>query len=62
MSFSHYVSELRLQHAADLLTATRAGITEICFAVGYGNFSHFSKSFKRRFGLSPRAYREKARA
>lgn len=61
VSFSHYVSDMRLHYAANLITSSQSSITEICFAVGFGNFSHFSKCFKRRFGLAPRAYREQAR-
>ena len=28
-------------------------VTETCFACGYNNLSHFSRSFGRRFGVSP---------
>ena len=47
-----YLTERRLAAARDML---RQGgkVTETCFACGYNNLSHFSRSFARRFGVSP---------
>ena len=57
INFSHYLSNMRLQNATRLILNTQKSLTEICFEVGYGNFSHFSRSFKKQYGLSPREYR-----
>lgn len=35
-------------------------ITEIAFACGFSNAAHFSRSFRARFGETPRAYRRAA--
>jgi AraC-like DNA-binding protein len=35
-------------------------ITEIAFACGFSNAAHFSRSFRARFGQSPRAFRQAA--
>jgi AraC family transcriptional regulator, positive regulator of tynA and feaB len=35
-------------------------ITEIAFSWGYSDAAHFSHSFKRQFGVSPRAFRAQA--
>lgn len=37
-------------------------ITEIAFGCGFSNAAHFSRSFRARFGESPRAYRRGALA
>jgi AraC-like DNA-binding protein len=37
-------------------------ITEIAFGCGFSNAAHFSRSFRARFGESPRAYRRSALA
>ena len=38
----------------------RRSVTDIAFAWGFNDLSHFSRGFRDRFGLPPRAYREAA--
>ena len=57
IGFSAYLAGARLDCAADLLQNTRKSVTEICVESGFNNLSHFIRSFKRRFGVSPAAYR-----
>jgi len=54
--FSAYLCETRLRHAAAALRSTDLTVTEICYACGYRNLSHFLRSFKRRYGITPREY------
>lgn len=61
VGFSQFLSELRLNHAAYLLTNTTQPITQICFECGFGNLSHFLRRFKQKFGVSPSDYREDVR-
>ena len=57
-TFSHHLLRLRLDKAAGMLTARRATrISEIAFACGFNDLSYFNRSFKKRFGESPRTYR-----
>ena len=60
IGFSQYVSKMRLNYATVLLAETNESITDICFASGYGNLSHFLRCFKKEYGVSPKKYREKA--
>ncbi len=62
VNFSKYLSDLRLRYAKGLIESTDESVTDICFESGYSNFSHFSRSFKRAFGASPREYRAKSHA
>jgi len=54
-----YVIRQRLLHASYLLQDVNLSVTDIANRVGYDNLYHFSKSFKRRFHLSPRNFRER---
>ena len=48
---------MRLEAARRLLAHTGDGITAICFAVGFESPGSFSWLFRKRFGVSPRAFR-----
>ena len=56
-TFTQFVNEYRLAHAAKLLHEKQISITEICFESGFNNFSHFNKQFKKFTGKSPSVYR-----
>ena len=58
ISFQAYVQNLRLEKAAELLVSTRLPITPIARRVGYRDTSRFGQHFRRKFGLTPTAYRE----
>jgi AraC family transcriptional regulator len=50
----------RLRAAATALRSTRARIVDVALEVGFGDLSHFTSSFTRAFGTSPRRYRRRA--
>ena len=54
-----YLLDLRFERAKHLLRFTSRTIAEISALVGFSRPSHFSSAFRRRVGLSPRAYRER---
>lgn len=51
---------LRLSRAETLLRQTHMKVEDIAAAVGYESTDHFSRTFRRRYGASPREYRRKA--
>jgi AraC family transcriptional regulator len=52
-----YAIRMRLRRAIDLLRDTRIPITEIAFDSGFGDVSHFVKTFTREIGCSPSRFR-----
>lgn len=61
MSPYRYLTDVRMRKACRLLRSHLLGIAEIARSVGYSDPLLFSRMFKRTIGLSPSAYREKAR-
>lgn len=57
-SFSTLKFRSKLSHAAMLLSTTTLPIEEICFQVGYENYSFFSKAFKQYYKMTPKNYRK----
>ena len=53
-----YLSQLRMQTAAELLRSGNMRIGRIAERVGYEDPLAFSHAFKRAFGVSPREYRK----
>lgn len=53
----HYLTELRMQHAARRLSSSQASMTAIAEEVGYGSPEAFQRAFKRSFGVPPAAWR-----
>lgn len=54
-----FLREMRLQHAALLLTHTSLPVTQICFDCGFNSFEHFILTFTKQFGLSPSKFRKR---
>ncbi|CAM2170209.1 HTH-type transcriptional regulator CdhR [Paraburkholderia sacchari] len=51
---THFYLQLRLDRARELLRQTDMSITAICVACGFESPSHFSRTYRARFGASPR--------
>lgn len=62
LSARDFIKNIRLQQAAKLLAEDKKlTISEVAYATGYANLSHFSNSFKERYGMSPKDYINKHR-
>ena len=51
-----FIRNIRMQQAAKLLKEKRLSISDVAYAVGYNNLSHFSNTFKDLFGQTPKEY------
>jgi transcriptional regulator GlxA family with amidase domain len=54
-----HLQRIRMEEAAHLLTTSRLRIGEIAEKVGIGDPFYFSRLFRRHFGITASAYREK---
>lgn len=62
-TFSDYVLERRLERARQLLlnpVAVPRPISTIAFDLGFGDLSYFNRTFKKRFGVTPRETRARS--
>lgn len=58
----NYLKRLRIEKARELLETTFLTNQQIIIRVGLGDESHFTRDFKKAYGLSPRRYRERHHA
>jgi len=57
-SYMESLNEIRIGHISRMLLGTSEDIAEIAYKTGYNNVAHFSRSFKRQKGCSPKEFRE----
>jgi two-component system response regulator YesN len=60
MPISEYIQQERFRIVKELLANTDIPVSTIALQVGYTNFSHFSKMFRKYFGMNPMDYRQKS--
>ncbi len=58
VTFVDYLNELRFSYAKKLLLNTNYTAGEIAERCGFNDFSYFMKSFKTRYGVTTKIYRE----
>lgn len=56
-TFFEYLIDYRLTAASRLLTETDENISEIALECGFENISYFCRSFKKKYGVTPRGAR-----
>ncbi len=59
ISILEFITEERITLAKELLDTTDIPINRVADCVGYGNYSYFTKIFKRSTGLPPSEYRDR---
>ncbi len=52
-----YLREKKLEKSIKLLVSTDLRTTDIAYECGFSNVSHFSKTFKNKYGISPTIYK-----
>ena len=48
-----YVNEMRLKSALNMLKTSERTVTEIAEAVGFRDYNHFGRLFRKRYGCTP---------
>lgn len=61
MSPVSYLIDLRLQIAAEKMRTVKSNISEIAFQCGFSDSNYFTKLFRRKYGMSPRSFRNNDR-
>ncbi len=56
-SFTHFVNEVRLNHATRLLSDTSKNITEVAMDCGFNNLSNFNRQFRKLYNQNPTTVR-----
>jgi AraC-like DNA-binding protein len=59
ITFTQYLTGLRIAKAKELLAATDMRSSEIAFQVGYNDAHYFSYLFKKNIGMTPGEYRSR---
>lgn len=57
LSVADHIRDVRLNHGRALLRNARLDIGDVALRCGYGDLSAFGKAFRRRFGVTPSAWR-----
>ena len=58
IGFAEYLRERRMLAAGSLLQSSDKTVSEICFACGFRNLSHFLRTFRQFYGMTPKVYRQ----
>jgi AraC-like DNA-binding protein len=58
VSTGEFIRNLRLEQAAQLIIQGKINISQVAYAVGFNNQTHFSTVFKKHFGVAPSEYLE----
>ena len=53
-----FIRSIRLKQAGELLSKQKLTVSEVAYALGFVNLSHFSNSFRDFYGMSPKEYAE----
>jgi signal transduction histidine kinase/DNA-binding response OmpR family regulator len=59
MTVKEFVRNIRLKRAAQMLVQKKLNVSEVAYAVGFKDLSHFRKCFKQEFGMSASDFAEK---
>ena len=58
ISFTQYITHLRMTRAKDILLTTEQSITEVALSCGYQSVNLFIRNFKEMYGVTPLKYRK----
>jgi AraC-like DNA-binding protein len=55
-TYTQFLNEIKIGNACRLLVDDNQSISQVCFEIGFNNFTHFNSQFKKIMGLTPREY------
>ncbi len=58
LTFLNYLNGLRIERACVLLRDTCDNALDICYQVGFNDYTHFGRQFKKNTGMSPADFRK----
>ncbi|WP_257886515.1 AraC family transcriptional regulator [Segatella buccae] len=61
MSPLDFVRDYKLTHAVELLKSSDRSITDVAYCCGFSDVGYFGKCFRKKYGMSPRAFAVKSR-
>ncbi|MEO7313151.1 MAG: two-component regulator propeller domain-containing protein [Chitinophagaceae bacterium] len=56
MTVKEFIRDVRLKRAAQLLEQKNLNVSEVAYAVGFKDLSHFRKCFREKFGMNATEY------
>lgn len=59
ITVGEFIRNLRLKQAAELLAKGDVTVSQVTYALGMSNPTHFTAAFKRYFGVTPTEYMKK---
>ena len=59
LSFTEYLTNIRILRAKELLLQTNKSVSEIAFETGFSGGDYFSSVFSKKEGMTPSAFRKK---
>ena len=58
-TFSHFLNEVRVSKACQLLISEERSIKQVCYDVGFNSLTNFNRTFRSFKGATPSHYRSK---
>jgi signal transduction histidine kinase/ligand-binding sensor domain-containing protein/DNA-binding response OmpR family regulator len=59
MTVKDFIREIRLKRAAQLLVQNKINVSEVAYAVGFKDLSHFRRCFRQQYGMTATEYIKK---
>ena len=55
-TYTQFLNEIKIGNGCKLLLDNKLSISQVCFEIGFNNFTHFNSQFKRIIGITPKQY------